>query len=185
MSSLEAKLSGSMPSKVRLGKRSCQAGPLATSESQRSERQRSAIRCRSTTRWGTPSRVRCSLMASPAWPPPITSVSICVTDIVDTPIWRALLWRTLADPKSARRRVLRRALVLEIIIFGSNGSEFPNQSRPAGWAASYCRAGGNASVRRLEKSRGSPVTGSVNRNCLARSASGRPGSSDVSACRSG
>ena len=36
------------------GNRSCQAGPLATSESHRSERQRSAMRLRSRTRCGTP-----------------------------------------------------------------------------------------------------------------------------------
>ena len=32
-----------------------------------------AKRARSSTRWGTPWRVRCSLIAIPACPPPITS----------------------------------------------------------------------------------------------------------------
>ena len=60
---------------VQAGKRSCQAGPLATSESQRSLRQRSAMRLRSSTRCGTSRLLRCSLMATPAWPAPMISVS--------------------------------------------------------------------------------------------------------------
>ena len=39
---------------------------FATSESHRHDRHRSAMRSRSTTRWGTPSKPRCSLIAMPA-----------------------------------------------------------------------------------------------------------------------
>src|SRR5215475_15888589 len=70
-----------MLANARPGKRSCQAGPFATRESHLSERQRSAIRCRSTTRCSTPRLLRCSLMARPACPPPMTSVSTFSTDM--------------------------------------------------------------------------------------------------------
>ena len=74
--SLPGKPSGSKPSNSRPGKRSCQAGPLATSESHRPDRQRSAMRSRSRTRCGTAFLLRCSLIAMPAWPAPTTSVSM-------------------------------------------------------------------------------------------------------------
>ncbi len=72
-----AKPSGSRSANSSPGNRSCQAGPFATRESQRSERQRSAMRCRSSTRCGTPYPFRCSLIATPAWPAPTTRTSIC------------------------------------------------------------------------------------------------------------
>ncbi|MNZ96814.1 hypothetical protein D3C78_1160250 [compost metagenome] len=81
MRSLGGNTSAPMSSNFRLGKRSCQAGPLATSESQRSERQRSAMRLRSSTMWSMPIAPRCSLIAMPAWPAPITKVLVFSTDI--------------------------------------------------------------------------------------------------------
>src|SRR5215472_8394343 len=77
-----AKPSGSTSVNVRVGNRSCQAGPLATSESHLSERQRSAIRDRSRMRCGIARWRRWPLIASPAWPPPTMSVSIFSTDMV-------------------------------------------------------------------------------------------------------
>lgn len=49
-----------------------------------SERQRSAIRCRSTMRWDKLRLLSCSLIASPAWPPPMMSVSTFSTDMRGT-----------------------------------------------------------------------------------------------------
>ena len=72
-------------SESKLGNRSCQAGPFATSESQRSDRQRSAMRWRSRTRCCTSQALRCSLIARPACPPPTTSTSTISLDI-STPL---------------------------------------------------------------------------------------------------
>ena len=88
--SLEANPSGSR-SNSSPGKRSCHAGPFATSESQRSERHRSAMRCRSRTRCDTSQALRCSLIARPAWPPPTISTSTASFDIlaplaIDVPV---------------------------------------------------------------------------------------------------
>src|SRR5579862_1171327 len=82
ISAAEGKPSGSLSENSRLGNLSCQAGPLATRESHLSERHRSAIRCRSTMRCGSSCLVRCSLIASPAWPPPMMSVLTFSTDMV-------------------------------------------------------------------------------------------------------
>ena len=50
-------------------------GPAALAFGQRQERQRSATRSRSTTRWSIPCLPRCSLMAIPACPAPMTRTS--------------------------------------------------------------------------------------------------------------
>ena len=76
---LEQRRLGQCPRTPDLGTGRAKAGPFATSESHRPVRQRSAIRCRSNTTWGMPDLARCSLIAIPACPPPITATSNALT----------------------------------------------------------------------------------------------------------
>ena len=79
--SFEANPSAATSLNSRLGKRSCQAGPFALRESHLSLRHRSAIRLFSSTRCGSPQRLKCSLIAMPACPPPTISVPVFSTDM--------------------------------------------------------------------------------------------------------
>ena len=60
-------------------------GLLATRESHRSDRQHSAIRCRSSNTWGTPRWLSCALVARPAWPPPTMRNSTSSLAIAELP----------------------------------------------------------------------------------------------------
>src|SRR5882672_5983135 len=72
-----ANASGSVCGNGKSGSRTDQFGNWNFSPSQRSLRQRSAIRCRSSTRCATPRCLRLWLIVSPAWPPPMISVFMC------------------------------------------------------------------------------------------------------------
>src|ERR1700675_1717326 len=73
------KASGSLCGNANSGNRTDQFGNWNFRPSQRSLRQRSAMRCRSSTRCGNPRCLSRWLIVSPAWPPPTTSVSTCST----------------------------------------------------------------------------------------------------------
>ena len=64
--------SGSGPRYDQPGSRLIQFGVSRRSESQRCDRQRSAVRPRSSTTWSTPASVSSWLTARPAWPAPMT-----------------------------------------------------------------------------------------------------------------
>src|SRR6266481_9971242 len=93
----DAKASGSVCGKENSGSRTDQFGNWNFSPSQRSLRQRSAIRCRSSTRWARPRCFNRWLIVSPAWPPPMMRVWICSTGIAVS----------LADELAARGRSRR------------------------------------------------------------------------------
>src|SRR5947207_14697121 len=92
----DAKASGSVCGNEKSGSRTDQFGNWNFSPSQRSLLQRSAIRCRSSTRCF---KLRCLsrwLIVSPAWPPPMISVWTCSTGMAN-----------LADELAARGRSRR------------------------------------------------------------------------------
>src|SRR6185436_3571669 len=70
------KPSGSSPSYPKPGRRLCQFGVRRVSESQRSVRQVLATSPRSRTTWSIERAASCELMASPAWPAPITTTVV-------------------------------------------------------------------------------------------------------------
>src|SRR5262249_23751457 len=76
ISSLVANALGSACGNGKSGNRIDQLGNWNRRPSHRSVRQRSAIRCLSTTIFGQPLWLSIWLIASPAWPPPIIKVSI-------------------------------------------------------------------------------------------------------------
>src|SRR6478672_5079360 len=79
ISPVAAKPSGSVWGKENSGRFTDQLGNWNFSPSQRSLRQRSAMRCRSSTRWARPRCLSRWLITSPAWPPPMMSVCTCST----------------------------------------------------------------------------------------------------------
>src|ERR1700681_3458143 len=84
IASVPEKASGSSCRNENSGSRTEQFGNWNFSPSQRSLRQRSAMRCRSSTRCERPRCLSLWLITSPAWPPPMISVLTCSTGMAQS-----------------------------------------------------------------------------------------------------
>src|SRR5882724_4550205 len=105
ISPVPANASGSSCGKGKSGSRTDQLGNWKRRLSQRSLRQRSAMRWRSSTRCGRPRCFSRWLMVSPAWPPPMTSVSMRSTGMARCLATAGRLRRGAHDPAPERGEI--------------------------------------------------------------------------------
>src|SRR5689334_11090499 len=105
ISPVVAKASGSLCGNAKSGSRTDQFGNWKRRPSQRWLRQRSAMRWRSSTRCERPRCFSRWLMVSPAWPPPITSVSMRSAGMAPSLAARGRLRGGTHDPAPERGEI--------------------------------------------------------------------------------